>query len=103
MMESEVTQGLYKKVDGKSQSRFSGSDRPVEAVSWFDAVNFANALSELEGLEQCYEISGESVRWSNPDCRGWRLPTEAEWEYAARGGQSYKYAGSNSVSMSLVR
>ena len=71
--------------------------KSVENVSWFDAVDFANALSELEGLEKCYDISAKGVRWSNQDCRGWRLPTEAEWEYAALGGETYKYAGSNSV------
>ena len=69
-------------------------------MSWYDAVRFANALSQLEGREECYQIgSGDSpsVSWSNKSCRGWRLPTEAEWEYAARGNQNYKYAGSDSI------
>ena len=53
--------------------------------------------SRKEGLSECYRISGTNVTWSDVNCSGWRLPTEAEWEYLARGGGEHKYSGSNSI------
>lgn len=79
---TEVTQELWKAVMGSNPSGFKGSKRPVENVSWYDCQEFIKRLNKLTG-------------------KNFRLPTEAEWEFAARGGirsRGYKYSGSNSIS-----
>ncbi len=113
MQSTEVTRGQYEAIMGRSGATNDGrqeANLPADRVSWYDAVRFCNELSRREGFEPCYRLSNVSERngsisWASVQLLtgdGYRLPTEAEWEYACRAGSTSAFSCGDSLSLEVA-